>query len=163
MVAPEELEIVGPAVFLAGPIQGASDWQEDAFRLLRELAPGLHVSSPRRPGEAKGDFTDVMYDDQVAWEARWLRRCGAQGAILFWLAKEVEHVPGRAYAQTTRFELGEWVARSHLGLARLVVGIEPGFPGARYVSRRLRQSCPQAPLCDTLEETCWEAARLALP
>jgi|GEM_PF-1820421 len=44
--------------------------------------------------------------------------------------------------------------------ANLVVGVEDGFTGARYIRRRFAQDCPRVPLCTSLEETC--AAALAL-
>src|SRR5262245_33721694 len=99
--------LAGPLVFLAGPIQGAPDWQSQAVSALAGLAPGLHVANPRRvylPGQFE-------FDPQVDWETHHLRRAAADGVILFWAAKEVEHDCARAYAQTTRFELAEWKVR----------------------------------------------------
>lgn len=154
---PEYPVIEGPLVFLAGPIQGAPDWQAEAARLLGALAPALHVASPRRkylPGE-------FDYAAQVDWETHHLRRAAAGGVILFWLAREVVPAPGRAYAQTTRFELAEWKVRHERDGARLAVGVEAGFTGERYVRRRFAQDCPGVELCGSLEETCRRAAALA--
>ena len=80
---------------------------------------------------------------------------------MFWLAKEFEHNCKRAYAQTTRFELAEWKMRHEYEGAKLVVGVEEGFTGAKYIKRRFPQDCPEVPLCSTLEETCREAVKLA--
>lgn len=154
---PHYPEFAGPIVFLAGPIQGAPDWQADAIHLLRGLAPGLHIATPRRvylPSE-------FVYDAQVDWESHHLRRAGADGVILFWLAAEAVHNCGRAYAQTTRFELAEWKVRHERDGAKLVVGIDPPFTGARYLRRRLAQDCPRVPIAETLDETCRLAAALA--
>ncbi|WP_439624322.1 hypothetical protein [Gemmata sp.] len=154
---PDFPAIDGPLVFLAGPIQGAPDWQDEAGRLLGVLAPALHVASPRR-SYLPGAFD---YTAQVDWETHHLRRAAACGAILFWLAREAVPTPGRAYAQTTRFELAEWKVRQERDGVRLVVGIEAGFTGERYVRRRFAQDCPGAPLCESLEETCRRAADFA--
>jgi hypothetical protein len=154
---PDFPAIDGPLVFLAGPIQGAPDWQDEAGRLLAALAPALHVASPRRrylPGE-------FDYAAQVDWETHHLRRAAASGAILFWLAREAVPTPGRAYAQTTRFELAEWKVRHERDGVRLVVGIEAGFTGERYVRHRFAQDCPGVALCESLAETCRRAAELA--
>jgi hypothetical protein len=159
--APEVVPLEGPLVFLAGPIQGAPPWQEDAARLIQSLDDRLNVASPRRRG---GEFVlldEAGYAGQVDWETRHLRRAAESGVILFWLARERELVPGRAYAQTTRFELGEWKEQHRRDGVRLVVGIEAGFSGARYVRRRFGQDCPGMPLCDSLEETCRAAVKLA--
>lgn len=153
---PEFATLTGPVIFLAGSIQGAADWQAEAIRLLKQLAPRSHVANPRRaylPGE-------FVYDAQVDWETHYLRRAAADGAILFWLAREANHACDRAYAQTTRFELAEWKIRHERDGARLVVGIEVGFTGANYIRRRLTQDCPRVPVCSTLEATCRRAVEL---
>ena len=71
-----------------------------------------------------------------------------------------EHRCERAHAQTTRFELAEWKERHRTDGARLVVGLEHGFSGARSIRRRFRQDAPGVPLCDSLAETCRAAAGL---
>ena len=156
---PDTTPIAGPVVFLAGPIQGAPDWQTDAVRTLAELAPALTVANPRR------DYPPGAFDyaAQVDWETAHLRRAAADGVILFWLAREVVPVPGRSYAQTTRFELAEWKVRHERDGTRLVVGIEEGFSGERYIRHRFGQDCPRVPLVSSLSEACVSAAELAAP
>lgn len=144
-------------VFLAGPIQGTTDWQSRAVELIGSLAPGVAIASPRRE-YLPGDF---VYSAQVDWETFMLRQAAENGVILFWLAKETEHNPERAYAQTTRFELAEWVTRAQFDRnVRIVIGIEEGYSGARYVRHRLGQDCPWIPICDSLFKTCSAAAEL---
>ena len=47
--APEYPEVgEAPLVFLAGPIQGAPLWQEDAIKILAQLNPELWVASDRK-------------------------------------------------------------------------------------------------------------------
>jgi len=161
VIAPERYDDTGPGVFLAGPIQGADDWQALALAHLGEVAPQLHVYSPRRAGGTKGEFDDARNIEQINWETHYLRRCGENGAIIFWLAGEAVHVPGRSYAQTTRFELGEWKERAMRGEANLVLGIDSEFTNARYIRHRVQTDCPQVPICATLEATCIAAAVLA--
>jgi hypothetical protein len=144
---PDIVEIEGPMVFLAGPIQGAPQWQAEAERILRQLDRSLHVANPRHGNK-------VAYEDQVDWETHFLRRAALDGVVLFWLAKEETHQCDRAYAQTSRFEIGEWKERCVRGEARLAVGIEGGFSNARYIRRRFAQDCPKVEIQDTLEATC---------
>jgi hypothetical protein len=101
----------------------------------------------------------ATYNEQLDWETEHLRRAGSTGAVMFWLARERAHDCARPHAQTTRFELAEWKERASRG-ARVVVGIEPGFTGARYVRRRFAQDCPAVPVCATLEATCRAAIAL---
>lgn len=155
LLPPERPAIGGPLIFLAGPIQGAPPWQDAAARLLLEAAPAIWVASPRRP--RRDDFS---YAEQVDWETWHLRRAAERGVILFWLAREVEHSCERAYAQTSRFELAEWKLRHERDGAGLVVGIEDGFSGERYIRRRLGQDCPGIPICASLEATCQAALGL---
>lgn len=149
--------IDGPIVFLAGPIQGAPAWQSEAIDWFATHAPGVTVASPRRVDRAER----MDYAAQVDWETYYLRRAAAGGVILFWLAREAEHVPGRAYAQTTRFELAEWKVRHERDGVRLVVGIDTGFSGERYIRHRFGQDCPRVPLVSSLTAACESAADAA--
>lgn len=168
--APARIDVVGPVIFLAGPIAwGPTSWHDRAIALITELAPELTIANPRRDPAASAklwnrkedevvwggaDFPDQAYDEQMDWEAHYLRRAATHGVVLFWLAREVTHNCERPHAQTTRFELAESKERAAREGARLAVGIEEGFTGARYIRRKLAQDCPQVPLCTTLEDTC---------
>src|ERR1035437_5973020 len=109
--APEYPEVgEAPLVFLAGPIQGAPLWQEDAIKILAQLNPELWVASPRRlTPVVKSGFKGDKYAEQVDWETHHLRKAAKNGAVIFWLAAKTEDIPGREYAQTTRVELGNWM------------------------------------------------------
>ena len=141
LLPPQNPVVSGPVVFLAGPIQGAVDWQLAATEYLRKdpRLSHVHVASPRGPALCD----DLHYEAQVNWESKWLQRASIFGAILFWLAKESEHFCHRAYAQTSRWELSEWKERLRYPHAPLFVGIEEGFSGERYARLRLKQDLPQ--------------------
>lgn len=137
-------------IFLAGPIQGAPPWQYDARKIIHAANKDIVVASPRRQ-DKKGEF---IYEKQVDWETYYLNRAAKLGVVVFWLALQENETPGRPYAQTTRFELGEWkVKHQYLG-ANLVVGIEEGFTNERYIKRRMAQDCPGVPILKSLQETC---------
>lgn len=118
-----------PLVFLAGPVQGAFDWQTPmAVRLLGHV-PGAAVASPRRTPEDQRQFNA---DEQVAWEHAALERSRRFGVLSFWLAAqnlEDETYPaGRAYAQTTRIELGKATGwRDRQPELPVVVGFDPDY------------------------------------
>ena len=124
-------ELTGPAIFLAGPIQGAADWQADAIEIIQKLSPSASIATPRR------DYLDGQFDHskQVDWETKYLRFCAEGGVLLFWLAPEHVHNPERAYAQTTRFELAEWKIRHERDGVKLALGIDDQFSNARYHGR----------------------------
>jgi hypothetical protein len=151
---------VEPLIFLAGPIQGAPDWQQPARDLIMAADSRIHVASPRRPFRHEGDFTDAMYREQVAWEHYHLRYAAGYGVTLFWLANEETHYPDRAYAQTTRFELGEAMMRNVVLGARVAVGFDTSFSNAKYLRLTLAKKAPDIPLCDSLEATCAKAVEL---
>ena len=165
IIPPKTTRLRQPVVFLAGPIQGAADWQSEAIKLLRDV-PGIIVASPRRGIRRKGDFKVKLYNGQVDWEHVYLEKAFKRGVTLFWLAKEAVHDCERAYAQTTRFEFGEAVTLSRIAHAagkrqgRIVVGIEEGYTGARYIRRTLGKKAPYIPILDTLEATCQAALDL---
>ncbi|MEZ6139550.1 MAG: nucleoside 2-deoxyribosyltransferase domain-containing protein [Zavarzinella sp.] len=150
------IPIDGPLVFLAGPIQGAPHWHAEAIKWFSENTPHVSVASPRRLDRSR----DFDYAAQVDWETFHLRRAASEGVILFWLAREAESIPGRAYAQTSRFELAEWKVRHERDGVQLAVGIEDGFSGAKYIRHRFRQDCPLVPLVTSLAAVCNAAATL---
>jgi hypothetical protein len=66
----------------------------------------------------------------------------------------------RLFLPPTYTELAEWKVRHERDGAKLVIGIEDGFTGAKYIRRRFAQDCPGVPVCDTLGQTCEAAVRL---
>lgn len=150
------VEETTPLIFLAGPIQGALDWQAKAIELLQASTTPLLIASPRR-----GDWgSKDEYVIQVEWETYHLRLASATGAILFWCAKEAEHVCERSYAQTTRFELAEWAThykyrKIHAPDRKLnlILGIEEGYSGAKYIKHRIGTDTPELEVYSTLEDT----------
>lgn len=55
------VETEGPVVFLAGPIQGAPDWQAAAIEWFATHNSALCVASPRRLDRS----SDFLYSAQV--------------------------------------------------------------------------------------------------
>jgi len=153
---PEIVETNGPVIFLAGPIQGAPEWQSEAASTIHDIDPSVIVASPRR-AYPEGTF---IYEKQVDWETHFLRIAGRIGVVGFWLANQTVETPGRAYAQTSRFELAEWKMRHEYDGAKLTVGIEDGFGNARYIRRRFSQDCPDVRITDNLTEMCQNAIDL---
>lgn len=155
--APNFKKVDGPLIFLAGPIQGAEDWQKTAIDLIRKENRSLNIASPR------GDYSKRKFDynKQVDWETYHLNLAAKSGAILFWLAREKEHMCDRAYAQTTRFELAEWVIKHIFNKKiKLFIGIEVGFTGVRYLRRRMEQDCPEIIIYPTLDDVCKNVAKI---
>ncbi len=141
--------------FVAGPIQGAPDWQKEAFYHIDSLAPrtGTHVANPRR------ELIDIDfdYDEQVSWEKRGLWRAAKHGGILVWLAAQdhsLSYKEGRAYGQTTRFEFARAIGwRDYDPFVHVSIGIEPGYDGSeRYYRHAAAES--GLPVHSTLEEAC---------
>jgi hypothetical protein len=154
---PEIVEKDRPVIFLAGPVQGAPDWQSVAGRTIQDIDPSIIVASPRK-NYPEGTF---VYERQVDWETRFLRVAGETGAIAFWLANQVEPTPGRAYGQTSRFEIGEWLVRHIYTGAPLTVGFEEDFGNIRYFRHRFAKSAPDVKFTDNFEELCQNAVDLA--
>jgi len=127
-------------VFLAGPIQGAPKWQFE----LPELDNVIWLSPRRDEGAVLNDET---HKQQMEWETKALRTANI---ILFWIPEEVEHIEGRGYAQTTRFELGENIARDKT----IVLGAYDGFPGRLYFEYKANKymNVVGSKVCHTLEE-----------
>ncbi len=118
-----------PLVFLAGPVQGAPDWQTPFAEATLASNPDTAVASPRRTAEDQARFDA---DEQVKWEHRSLDRARRFGVLAFWLAAQElddETYPaGRAYAQTTRIELGKALGWKHYQPdLPVVIGFDPEY------------------------------------
>ena len=110
-------------IFLAGPIQGAPEWQ---FSLPTKNKNIIWLS-PRRE-----DYSNFDYIEQITWETNLLRICDI---ILFYIPEKVQIIKGRDYAQTTRTEFGEYIARGK----KIIIGINNNFPGKTYISSKCAQ------------------------
>ena len=113
-------------IFLAGPIQGAPNWRQDILDL--DWPSEVMFLDPAQKG-----ITDFNHQEQVDWETDYLNLADE---ILFWIPKEAEKIEGRDYAQTTRTELGEWLAKSSKCCKKLIIGIHSEFPGRQYFVER---------------------------
>ena len=110
-----------PLIFLGGPIEGAPRWQNPAWNFLSKETRPANVASPRYIGEDEqqaGNWTpNITGEQQIDWEIYHMNKAGfgltesGKGAVLFWLAREKTHNCARAYAQTSRIEVGEWVQK----------------------------------------------------
>ena len=150
-------------IFLAGPIQGAPDWQAEAVHIFKNSSSkqeALHICNPRR-SELPENFD---YQQQVAWEKAYLMRSAQLGTIAFWFAARDFKLPypeDRSYAQTSRVEFGRalgWKDRDPS--IQISLGIEPGYSG----SEKYFKTCADEfdlPVFATLEETCLSALALA--
>lgn len=109
-------------VFLAGPIQGAPNWQHSI-----EDADNITFLSPRRTS-----YDNFNYSEQVSWERDHLL---SADIVVFWIPKPIEKIEGRDYAQTTRTEFGEYLARGK----KVIFGCYEGFSGERYFQTKLTE------------------------
>lgn len=148
-----------PGIFLAGPIQGARDWQSEAISLLldktKDIKEDFFIASPRTKDWNKG----YDFEAQIDWETKYLSMAGNYGVIMFWLCNESEHFCHRAYAQTTRFELAEWISTAKDWDSKVVVGFDTNFSGSKYIKHRLKKNS-NITQCNSLEETVSKTAEL---
>ena len=145
-----------PLIFLAGPIQGAPDWQTSTADELLHHLPDSNVASPRRVADIDSPRFD--YKEQVTWEKYHLRRSRALGVIAFWFAAQDPTIPyetGRAYAQTSRIEIGRLFGWADHEPFPLVIGFDKDYTvqgggSERYV--RTMADEHDIPVLDTLDE-----------
>lgn len=163
-------------IFLAGPIQGTDDWQNNAIELLNtkyrsvntfdEYYPNVLVANPRRKISFGDDYKS--YIEQVDWEHLHLDMAGFNGVILFWLANETQHDCTRSYAQTTRFELGHSISlwlhnkEEYFNDSTIVIGIDSNFSGAKYIRYTIQKFYPKFKIVDSLEQACNYAMEFSL-
>jgi len=123
-------------IFLAGPIQGAEDWQKKAIEMFETRFKDIDrvvIANPRSSTPPK-----VWDDSIIDWETKYLNLAARTGVILFWMAPETKHYCDRSYAQTTRFEFAEWLTKAQYEKdIHLAIGIDPEYTGQRYIKHRM--------------------------
>ncbi|MET0233031.1 MAG: nucleoside 2-deoxyribosyltransferase domain-containing protein [Kibdelosporangium sp.] len=129
------------SVFLAGPTPRRDDvqsWRPAALAEIRTQwgdAGELVVFVPEPPDGARYP----SYDDQIAWEERWL---DAADVILFWVPREMATLPGL----TTNIEFGRYESSG-----RVVLGAPENAQHVKYMQHHARQHGAQ--VTGTLPET----------
>ena len=130
-------------VFLAGPIQGAPNWQHSVENLfVNEQYSNIVFLSPRRLS-----YDNFNYEEQVLWEKKYM---ALADVILFWIPEEIENVEGRSYAQTTRTEFGEYLARGK----KIIFGAYKEFPCLRYFESKLKKYYGDSSKSNSSLESC---------
>ena len=152
IIRPLEDSIENFTIFLAGPIQGAHDWHETAITYLSNyIYKPLCIAVPKTINKPK----EWTYDKQVEWESKYLNKASQNGIILFWLPIEFNKFDNRSYAQTTRFELAEWVTKQKFNNSiNIVIGIEPGFHGEKYMRKRISEENTNIVIYNNLIDLC---------
>lgn len=113
-------------VFLAGPIQGASDWRSKVPDL-----ENITWISPKRIYVPENGLSNTEWENQVDWETIGIR---TSDIILFWIPKPEIIIEGRDYAQTTRMELLECLSRNK----NVIIGIHPEIHARRYMVKKCK-------------------------
>jgi len=141
-------------IFLAGPIQGSTEWHEEFIEKIQKelkdikINKNIIICSPKR---LKKD-DNFIYDEQVNWESYYLDKASKTGIIVFWLAKEKEKISGRSYAQTSRFEIGEWWSKGqNIKDFKIIVGANKDFEGLKYIVKKFTDAYPKFKLNSTID------------
>lgn len=155
-----------PVFFLAGPVQGGGDWQQEmCFEIKRQLGERDFLAAvPCRYGQShylrnfKASGKIDVYEHQLDWERHYLHLTGTHGCIIFWLPEESKMCPrndGLPYATDTRGELGEWRGQlMHNHFLRVVIGGEKGFPGLDVIVRNFKAAIhPDFPIYESIRKT----------
>lgn len=124
------------SVFLAGPIRGAINWQQEVIAsLFTHVEYDIHIFNPRISSTINEDFIEEEQAVQTAWETHYLNKADI---IAFYLPAPEENA-GRHYAKASRFELGEWAVKHKQLNKTLIVTMADDFPGATYLKQKLAE------------------------
>lgn len=111
-------------IFLAGPIEGAPEWQVELASEFKNKEVTFY--NPRRSSASNVAFD---YEQQVAWEAKYLDRADL---VIFNIPPEIEHIEGRHYAQTTMIELSEMIAKGK----PVIINMYQEYPLREYLFKK---------------------------
>lgn len=155
---PEIVDISQPVIFLAGPVQGAADWQTQAIEFIHGQHPEIIIANPRKvvPEDL---FNHTIQSD---WELHYLQKASVGGCILFWLAKEETHNCERPFAKTTGQEYGFFIGKCFYDRANIAVGCHARYPSRKYSIHLLKKYGRGAIMHNDLFDTCQTAIRTCL-
>lgn len=120
------------SIFLAGGINGCSDWQREMAHLLSTT--DFALLNPRRRHFPIDDYNAKL--EQIKWECEHLRKADA---ILFWFPRE-------SLCPTALYELGAWSMTDKL----IYVGIHPDYQKRQDVEIQTRLARPDVEIVYSL-------------
>lgn len=130
-----------PSIFLAGPIQGARDWQSELILTLKEYNRkhcmiDVDIYNPRMSSIFdEASSKKISQVEQTTWETAMLNK---SDIIAFYLPLPLDK-DNIKYARASRVELGEWLVRHKIYNKRLVVCAESGFSGRPYIQDKCNE------------------------
>lgn len=131
--APQEYGGSGPAVFLAGGISDAEQWQH---RIATMLAPiGVTILNPRRRVYPQNDLAEDRR--QIEWEYRHLQMANL---VAFWF-------PPQTLCPLALFELGTCCSSQ----VPIVVGVDPAYSRRFDIEVHLKLRRPTVRIVNRLE------------
>ena len=159
--------------FLAGPIRGGGDRQNETMNLIQELDEKAIIACPCRWDENHEKFQqkmetnnhEIVFPRQTLWERHYLDLAAQHGCIIFWLPCESKTNPRPkdqgAYAQDTYGELGSWRVKTAMNRKlKMVVGAEENFPGLGVIQANFNAEFKEEyPIYSSLEETIIRAIK----
>lgn len=164
-----------PVFFLAGPVQGATDWHTVFCEELRKQMGEreFYVAIPKSYRKSPLDCLvrrhqmcpTVFWDSQNAWERHYMEVASKNGCLIFWLPVEDKECPrddGNPYAITTLGEIGRWEANyMHDRSVKIVVGAETRFKGLRTIHENFLAFDYRFPIYETMSQTVAAAVTVA--
>jgi len=132
--APQEFDLGGRAIFLAGGISDTDNWQSQLIRLLRGI--DATILNPRRAHFPMGDPREGRR--QIEWEFRHLAKADL---LAFWFPRET-------LCPVALFELGICAA----GSRALIVGAHPAYARRFDLEIQLRLRRPDMVVVDTIAD-----------
>jgi hypothetical protein len=144
LTAPEKGDInYDNAVFLAGSITGARDWQAEAIEML---SPFFDLVNPRRANYNALD--PKLEEEQITWEFKQLRACRY---ILFWFSPET-------LAPITLYELGaklmELKLTPNFNHTQIAIGADHAYKRRNDVIYQTHLLFPQIQIHWNLNKVC---------
>ncbi len=152
-------------IYLGGPVASAPDWHTEAIAVIHDIDPEVIVASPKRLILTGFDMKE--WYSECDWIKYHMDLTGrhSKGVIMFWCAaQELSCNANGSYAQSTRFEIGKWFTRIYENPdkwpGKVIMGMEHGFSGARYVDFDLKKDYGVEIFWGDLKEFCIRALEI---
>lgn len=118
------------SIFLAGPIMGALNWRKNLIYRLNKINKDFLIFNPQKIQKPEEYNLSV----QVEWERSNMIRSSTNGVLIFWFANQETERESGSFAQTSRFEIGEFIKRKEENKElNIIVGFDTAFEHESYI------------------------------
>lgn len=133
-----ETDVVGPLVFLFGPIEDAESWHSQIMKLFQKYCPPeiseMTIAIPKHLSLIKGKYSEDEKKKHIKWVNWCLDYTHELGVSAAYLVKPTKKTIGMDGVITSYMEIGRLIEQNRLRESKVVIGVENKHPNSPEIS-----------------------------